>query len=131
VRAIVTTLRASPTQPGGMSRRSHRSGRRAHIRSRSGGTSPAGVAELPQVTVFGGADGRLPVFAFTVAQRSPALGEYLAGRGVSVWTGPSGVTQLMAAFGADELGGAAFAGFMPHTTFTEVDRLIAALAHLA
>jgi selenocysteine lyase/cysteine desulfurase len=66
-----------------------------------------------------------------VAQRSPAqVGEYLAGRGVSVWTGPSGVTQLMAALGADELGGAAFAGFMPHTTFTEVDRLIAALADL-
>jgi hypothetical protein len=43
---------------------------------------------------------------------------------------PSGVTELMAAFGADDLGGAAFAGFMPHTTFTEVDRLIAALAHL-
>lgn len=91
-----------------------------------------GVAELPHVTVFGGTTGRLPVLAFTVARRRPAqVGEFLARRGVSVWTGPSGLTQLMTAFGADELGGAAFAGFMPHTTVAEVDQLLAGLAALA
>jgi cysteine desulfurase family protein (TIGR01976 family) len=91
----------------------------------------AGVAELPHVTVFGGMTDRLPMTAFTVARRRPAqVGEFLARRGLSVWTGPSGLTQLMTAFGADELGGATFAGFMPHTTITEVDQLLAGLAAL-
>jgi cysteine desulfurase family protein (TIGR01976 family) len=91
----------------------------------------AGVADLPHVTVFGGTDDRLPVLAFTVARRSPTqVGEFLARHGISVWTGPSGLTQLMTAFGADELGGATFAGFMPHTTVTEVDQLLTALRAL-
>jgi cysteine desulfurase family protein (TIGR01976 family) len=91
-----------------------------------------GVAELPHVTVFGGASDRLPMLAFTVARRRPAqVGEFLTRRGVSVWTGPSGMTQLMTAFGADELGGATFGGFMPHTTVGEVDQLLAGLAALA
>ena len=91
----------------------------------------ARVAELPHVTVFGGSGPRLPVLGFTVARRTPAqVGEFLARRGVSVWTGPSGMSQLLTAFGADEIGGAAFAGFMPHTTVGEVDQLLAGLAEL-
>jgi selenocysteine lyase/cysteine desulfurase len=91
----------------------------------------ARVARLPHVTVFGGPGPRLPVLAFTVARRRPSqVGEFLARRGVSVWTGPSGLTQLMTSFGADEIGGAAFAGFMPHTTIGEVDQLLAGLAEL-
>jgi selenocysteine lyase/cysteine desulfurase len=91
----------------------------------------ASVAELPHVTVLGGAGQRLPMFAFTVARRRPAqVGEFLAKRGVSVWTGPSGMTQLMTTFGVDEFGGAVFAGFMPHTTQSEVDRLLEGLAAL-
>jgi cysteine desulfurase family protein (TIGR01976 family) len=90
-----------------------------------------GVAELPHVTIFGGTADRLPVTAFTVARRRPAqVGEFLGRRGLSVWTGPSGLTQLMTAFGADELGGATFVGFMPHTTVTEVDQLLAGLGAL-
>lgn len=91
-----------------------------------------GVADLKHVTVFGGATlDRLPMTAFTVARRSPTqVGEFLARRGISVWTGPSGLTQLMTAFGADELGGATFTGFMPHTTFGEVDQLLSALRDL-
>jgi cysteine desulfurase family protein (TIGR01976 family) len=89
------------------------------------------VSRLPHVTVFGGSGPRVPVLGFTVARRRPAqVGEFLAQRGVSVWTGPSGLTQLMTAFGADEIGGAAFAGFMPHTTIGEVDQLLAGLADL-
>jgi cysteine desulfurase family protein (TIGR01976 family) len=91
----------------------------------------ASVAELPHVTVLGGAGQRLPMFAFTVARRRPAqVGEFLAKHGVSVWTGPSGMTQLMTTFGVDEFGGAVFAGFMPHTTQSEVDRLLEGLAAL-
>lgn len=89
------------------------------------------VTALPHVTVFGGTGPRLPVVGFTVARRRPAqVGEFLARRGVSVWTGPSGLSQLMTAFGADEIGGASFAGFMPHTTIGEVDQLLAGLAEL-
>jgi selenocysteine lyase/cysteine desulfurase len=89
------------------------------------------VTALPHVTVFGGTGARLPVLGFTVARRRPAqVGEFLARRGVSVWTGPSGMSQLMSAFGADEIGGASFAGFMPHTTLGEVDQLLAGLADL-
>ena len=91
----------------------------------------ARVADLPHVTVFGGTGPRLPVLAFTVARRRPAqVGEFLARRGVSVWTGPPGLTQLMNSFGADEIGGAEFAGFMPHNTLGEVDQLLAGLAEL-
>jgi selenocysteine lyase/cysteine desulfurase len=89
------------------------------------------VTELAHVTVLGGSGRRLPMFAFTVARRRPAqVGEFLAKRGVSVWTGPSGMTQLMTTFGVDEYGGAVFAGFMPHTTQAEVDRLLDGLAAL-
>ncbi len=89
------------------------------------------VAALPHVTVFGGSGPRLPVLGFTVARRRPPqVGEFLARRGVSVWTGPSGMSQLMTAFGADEIGGASFAGFMPHATLGEVDQLLAGLADL-
>jgi cysteine desulfurase family protein (TIGR01976 family) len=91
----------------------------------------ARVAELAHVTVLGGSGRRLPMFAFTVARRRPAqVGAFLADRGVSVWTGPSGMTQLMTTFGADEFGGAVFAGFMPYTTPAEVDRLLDGLSAL-
>jgi selenocysteine lyase/cysteine desulfurase len=68
------------------------------------------------------------VVALTVAGRSPAqVGEALARRGVSVWTGPSDMSELMRAFGADELGGAIFAGVMPHTSAAEVETLLEGL----
>jgi selenocysteine lyase/cysteine desulfurase len=91
----------------------------------------ARVQKLKHVTVFGGPGPRLPMLAFTVARRRPAqVSEFLARRGLSIWTGPAGLSQLMTAFGADEIGGAAFAGFMPHTTIGEVDQLLAGLAEL-
>jgi cysteine desulfurase family protein (TIGR01976 family) len=91
----------------------------------------AGLRALPGVTVLGTATDRLPVAAFTVARHRPNhVGELLQRRGVSVWTGPSGMTQLMTALGADEMGGAAYIGLMPHTTFSEVDELVDAVATL-
>lgn len=92
----------------------------------------AGVAELRHVTVLGGLGRRVPVFALAVAgHEADAVGTFLTRRGVSVWTGPSGMTQVLAAFGAEEYGGAVFGGFMPHTTHAEVDRLLLGLAALA
>jgi cysteine desulfurase family protein (TIGR01976 family) len=91
-----------------------------------------GLRGLPHVTVLGaGRTGGLPVVAFTVAGSTPAhVGEQLQRRGVSVWTGRSGVTQALQAFGADELGGAVFAGLMPYTAAKEVEQLLSALTDL-
>jgi cysteine desulfurase family protein (TIGR01976 family) len=91
----------------------------------------AGLRSLPGVTVLGSATDRLPVAAFTVARRTPEqVGDFLQRRGVSVWTGPSGMTQLMRALGVDEMGGATYLGVMPHTTFGEIDQLVEAVEKL-
>ena len=89
----------------------------------------AGLRTIRGVTVLGTATDRLPLAAFTAWRRPPAeIGEQLHRRGVSVWTGPSGMTELMTTMGVDELGGASFVGLMPHTTAQEVDQLLEALA---
>ncbi|MDQ2748300.1 MAG: aminotransferase class V-fold PLP-dependent enzyme [Actinomycetota bacterium] len=91
-----------------------------------------GLRALPGITVLGSSTDRMPVAAFTATPRSPAqVGDFLQRRGVSVWTGPSGMTQLMSALGVDEMGGASYLGLMPHTTFGEVDQLVDALAQLS
>lgn len=91
----------------------------------------AGLQDLPGVTVLGRGAERVPVVAFSIAGRRPGqVAEELARRGVSVWTGPAGLSELMTAFGADELGGAVFAGLMPHTSAAEVDQLLDGLGAL-
>jgi selenocysteine lyase/cysteine desulfurase len=91
----------------------------------------AGLRRVPGVTVLGRSANRLPVAAFTVARHRPdQVGDLLLRRGISVWTGPSGMTQLMTTLGADEMGGAAYVGLMPHTTFGEVEHLLNALTSL-
>lgn len=87
-----------------------------------------GLRALPDVTVLGAAERALPVAAFTVAGHSAdEVGAYLQRRDVSVWTGPSGATELLSVFGADEFGGAAFVGVMPHTAVGEIDSFLDAL----
>lgn len=91
----------------------------------------ARLRRLRGVTVLGPGNQRVPVLAFTVAGRRPAdVGEFLRARGISVWTGPNGMSELMLSLGADELGGAVQVGVMPHTTAAEVDELVRALAEL-
>jgi cysteine desulfurase family protein (TIGR01976 family) len=90
-----------------------------------------GLRRLPGVTVLGTATARLPVVAFSLARHSPdEVGDQLQRRGVSVWTGPSGMGQLMSAIGVDEMGGVSYAGLMPHTTAGEVEQLLDALSSL-
>jgi cysteine desulfurase family protein (TIGR01976 family) len=89
------------------------------------------LRSLPLVTVLGAAGERVPVAAFTVRGHTPAaVGRHLAARGVSVWTGAIGMSQLMNVLGVDELGGAVHVGLMPHSTRPEIDRLIRALGDL-
>lgn len=92
------------------------------------GRLDAALRSMPEVTVLGSADRPLPVTSFTVAGHRPdEVGAFLQRRDVSVWTGPSGVREVLRAFGADEIGGAVFVGVMPHTTATEIDQFVDAL----
>ncbi len=91
----------------------------------------AGLRELAGLTVLGSTADRVPVVACTVARRHPdEVGDALRRHGVSVWTGSGGQSELMTAFGTDELGGAVYAGLMPHTAPGEVDQLLEALRTL-
>lgn len=86
------------------------------------------LRELPGVTVLGASDRSLPVAAFTVAGHQPDdVGAYLQRHDVSIWSGPAGVGQVLRAFGADEAGGAAFLGVMPHTSAAEVEQFLEAM----
>lgn len=90
-----------------------------------------GLRHQPHVTVLGSLDSRLPVLAFTVERyTAEQAADALARRGVSVWTGPSQVDDLLQAFGADEQGGASFIGLMPHTTAAEIDLFLDGLFSL-
>jgi cysteine desulfurase family protein (TIGR01976 family) len=90
-----------------------------------------GLRSVPKVTVLGTGDDRLPMAAFTVEGHTPGqVGEFLRRRGVSAWTGPSGLSELLAAYGADEFGGATYVGVMPHTATKEVDLLLDSLEML-
>jgi selenocysteine lyase/cysteine desulfurase len=92
----------------------------------------SGLRTLPGVTVLGSSTDRLPMLAFTVSRQRPdQVGDFLARRGVSVWTGPGDMTEFMTAVGADELGGAVHVGLMPHNTALEVDQFLEAVAQLA
>ena len=90
-----------------------------------------GLRALPHVTVLGGPDRHLPVAAFTVAGCTPQeIGAHLQQRNISIWTGPSGLDELLRTFGADECGGAAFLGVMPHTAPGEIDQFLEAMTDL-
>lgn len=91
----------------------------------------SGLRSLRGVTVLGTSTDRLPVAAFTVEGFSPEhVGDFLQRRGVSVWTGPTGMTELVSSFGLDELGGAVYLGLMPYTAHHEIDQFFEALDEL-
>jgi selenocysteine lyase/cysteine desulfurase len=90
-----------------------------------------GLRSVRGVTLLGTPSARVPVAAFTVRGYTPdQAADQLARLGVAVWTGPHGHTELIASFGADELGGAVLVGIMPHNTMAEVDALIGGLQRL-
>jgi cysteine desulfurase family protein (TIGR01976 family) len=84
------------------------------------------------VTVLGLPSQRVPLVSFAVDGRKAAeVGDYLKSRGISVWTGTTGMTHFMSTLGADELGGTVHAGLMPHTTWAETEQLAVALREFA
>ena len=89
------------------------------------------LRRIPGVTLIGAPVPRVPVFAFTITGTLPnRVADFLYSRGLSVWTGPHGMSELMTALGVDELGGAVHVGLMPYTTHVEVDQLAIALDDL-
>ncbi|HEY3717246.1 MAG TPA: aminotransferase class V-fold PLP-dependent enzyme [Jatrophihabitantaceae bacterium] len=83
---------------------------------------------MPGVTLLGSPTNRVPLVSFAIDGRKAfEIGDYLKSRGISVWTGPSGMSLFMSTFGADELGGTVHVGLMPHTTRAEIEQLARAL----
>jgi cysteine desulfurase family protein (TIGR01976 family) len=84
------------------------------------------------VTVLGSPSQRVPLVSFAVDGRKAAeVGDYLKSRGISVWTGATGMSHFMSTLGADELGGTVHAGLMPHTAWAETEQLAVALREFA
>jgi cysteine desulfurase family protein (TIGR01976 family) len=75
-------------------------------------------------------DGRVPTFAFTVADHAPrAVAERLGEREIAVWDGDYYAVEVMERLGLGN-DGAVRAGFVHYNTAAEVDRLLAALGEL-
>jgi cysteine desulfurase family protein (TIGR01976 family) len=84
------------------------------------------------VTVLGSPSQRVPLVSFAVDGRKAAeVCDYLKSRGISVWTGATGMSHFMSTLGADELGGTVHAGLMPHTAWAETEQLAVALREFA
>jgi selenocysteine lyase/cysteine desulfurase len=87
-----------------------------------------GLSALDGVTLVRAEGPRIPVLGFAVAGRSPEeVGEELLARGVSVWTGATGVEAFLGTLGVDEIGGVSVAGLMPYSSALDVNRLLLAL----
>jgi cysteine desulfurase family protein (TIGR01976 family) len=75
-------------------------------------------------------DGRVPTFAFRVAETAPGeVAAQLAAREIAVWDGDYYAFEAMTALGLQPEG-AVRAGFVHYNTFEEVDRLLTALAEI-
>jgi selenocysteine lyase/cysteine desulfurase len=73
--------------------------------------------------------GRVPTFALTAGDRSPAqVAERLGERGIFVWHGDYYAIEVMRRLGLVD--GAVRVGIVHYNTADEVDRLLAALAAL-
>ena len=92
-----------------------------------------GLESLGDVQVYGLTDRarlgeRLPTVAFTWPRLSPRqTAEWLADRGICVWSGNYYALRLMERLGLEGQGGAVRVGLAHYNTHAEIDRLIAVL----
>lgn len=92
-----------------------------------------GLLALPHVRVHGPQtlDARTPTVCFSVeGHSSTQVAGALAGERVAVWGGNYYAVEVMATLGLTEAGGAIRAGVSRYTTPDDVERLLAAVAHL-
>lgn len=93
----------------------------------------AGLQSLPDVTIYGLTDTsrlaeRLPTVAWTWPRLTPReTAEFLASRGICVWSGNYYALRLMEAYGLEGHGGAVRVGLAHYNTAQEIDRMMAAL----
>jgi cysteine desulfurase family protein (TIGR01976 family) len=91
----------------------------------------AGLASLPQVTLYGKPARRAATVYFTVAGLSPAeVARRLAEQKVNVWSGHNYAWELTGALGIREGGSAVRASVVHYNDRADVDRLLAAVAEL-
>lgn len=93
----------------------------------------AGIAEMPNVTVYGVSDqgrldDRVSTFAVDVAGVPPRhVAEEFGRRGIFVWDGHYYAVEVMERLGMADRGGLVRIGFVHYNTVDEVDRVLAAL----
>ena len=98
-----------------------------------GGRLLDGLATVPGLRLYGSPTmhGRVPTFAFTVAEHAPAaVATHLAERGIFAWSGHFYAVETIARLGLTDSGGLTRVGLCHYNTAHEVDRLIAALRAL-
>ena len=88
-----------------------------------------GLRAIPGTTIIGSPERRVSVLSFTIEDSTAEkVGQHLAENGISVWTGPVGMSALMSTLGVEEIGGTVHVGLMPHNTEFEVDQLVRQVA---
>jgi cysteine desulfurase family protein (TIGR01976 family) len=120
----------------GVTRRERLEGAFAAIRRHEealAGRFLTGVAEMPDVTVYGVSDpgrldDRVSTFAVEVAGVPPRrVAEELGRQGIFVWDGNYYAVGVMERLGMGDRGGLVRIGFVHYNTFEEVDRVLSAL----
>lgn len=93
-----------------------------------------GFTQIPRIRLYGkrSADGREPIFAFTVDGLAPAtVARRMADRGIIVSAGTNYAIEALRALGLSESEGVNRLGFVHHHTTDDVDRALTALSEIA
>jgi cysteine desulfurase family protein (TIGR01976 family) len=103
----------------------------AHERS-LGSRLLAGLPDACQLFGLPTMEGRVPTFAFTVSDLTPAdVAARLGEAGYAVWHGNYYALEVMRRLGLEDAGGAVRVGIVHYNTADEVDGLVQELARLA
>jgi cysteine desulfurase family protein (TIGR01976 family) len=90
-----------------------------------------GLDGMRHVTTYGKAAARTATAYFTVAGQTPdQVAEYLASRGVNVWSGDNYAWEVTGVLGIRESGSAVRAGLVHYNDTSDVARLLAAVSEL-
>jgi len=93
-----------------------------------------GLRAIPGLKLWGphGLDGRVPTFAFTLANLHPRqVAERLAAENIFVWSGGFYAIEVLARLGLENSGGLVRVGLCHYNTVQEVDRTLAAVDAIA
>ncbi len=92
----------------------------------------SGLEAIGSVATYGKASWRAPTACFNIADLRPyAVAEYLARRGVNVWSGDNYAWELAGALEIRDRGGAVRAGVVHYNDESDVNRLLEVVGELA